>query len=255
MKPRLAEVLKDVVKHTNDTDRIEAVKITNNKKETTIDAMDEMRTMVLKGKLKKPLKELPQGDIGLGRLKVLKGYLNTDVEKIEHGTVKSTGMSTNGELVSSINFTTTDGMKASYIPMTPAMIDDQLKQIKFKGVAWDVVVAPFDSAIKQLTDIDNLLGKTEPCFQPYVKDKNLYLKIGEGANDKAEILFDTGVAGKLDAKWGWPTKELLKILNLAERNEDGQLQAVMKFSSLGAMQIDISTDHADYSYIMPARSF
>ena len=71
----LRDVLLDIVKHTHSLGFIQAVKLENTDDGTMVEAMDEERTVVLKGKLNKKLEEVP-GLIGMGRLSVLKGYLD-----------------------------------------------------------------------------------------------------------------------------------------------------------------------------------
>ena len=84
----MQDILKDIVKHTHSLGIIQAAKVTTDENGTSIDAMDDDRTVVLRGKLHKPVPEF-QGKFGLGRLGVLNGYLNYEGEDKEGKSVKA----------------------------------------------------------------------------------------------------------------------------------------------------------------------
>ena len=94
--------------------------------------MDDDRTVVLKGKLKNKLDNVP-GLIGMGRLGVLSGYLNyeaygKDGANIEVMTNTRDGVETAEEL----KFTSPGGYSANYRFMVSSLIEEQLKTIKPK---------------------------------------------------------------------------------------------------------------------------
>ena len=84
----MQDILKDIVKHTHSLGIIQAAKVTTDDTGTTIDAMDDDRTVVLRGKLHTPVNEF-KGKFGLGRLGVLNGYLNYEGEDREGKSVKA----------------------------------------------------------------------------------------------------------------------------------------------------------------------
>ena len=51
----MRDILKDIVKHTHSLGIIQAAKVTTDNEGTTIDAMDDDRTVVLRGKLHTPV--------------------------------------------------------------------------------------------------------------------------------------------------------------------------------------------------------
>ena len=53
----MRDILKDIVKHTHSLGIIQAAKVTTEGDATTIDAMDDDRTVVLRGKLHSPVTE------------------------------------------------------------------------------------------------------------------------------------------------------------------------------------------------------
>ena len=67
----MRDILLDIVKHTHSLGFIQAVKIDGNDgSETNIEAMDDDRSVVLKGKLHNAVQDF-NGVIGLGKLGVL----------------------------------------------------------------------------------------------------------------------------------------------------------------------------------------
>ena len=60
----MRDILKDIVKHTHSLGIIQAAKVTTDNEGTTIDAMDDDRTVVLRGKLHTPVPEF-EGKFGL----------------------------------------------------------------------------------------------------------------------------------------------------------------------------------------------
>ena len=60
----LRDVLLDIVKHTHSLGFIQAVKLESTDEGTSVEAMDDDRTVVLKGKLKNKLDNVP-GLIGM----------------------------------------------------------------------------------------------------------------------------------------------------------------------------------------------
>lgn len=70
----MRDILKDIVKHTHSLGIIQAVKVTTDDDSTTLDAMDDDRTVVLRGTLHNREPQFA-GKFGLGRLGVNFGCL------------------------------------------------------------------------------------------------------------------------------------------------------------------------------------
>ena len=245
----LRDVLLDIVKHTHSLGFIQAVKLESTDEGTSVEAMDDDRTVVLKGKLKNKLDNVP-GLIGMGRLGVLSGYLNyeaygKDGANIEVMTNTRDGVETAEEL----KFTSPGGYSANYRFMVSSLIEEQLKTIKFKGVEGDITVQPTQQNLKDLTYFNGIMGGFEPTFVAKTDGDTLKFYIGDGANDRVEIPFAQNVQGKLTKGWAWPLAQVLSILKLSDTS-----QASMSFSDQGAMQISIDSGTATYDYILPARS-
>ena len=131
----MRDVLLDIVKHTHSLGFIQAVKINGNTgNETEIEAMDDDRSVVLKGKLHNPVSDF-KGTIGLGKLGVLSGYLNFEGYADTKGKIEVVKKTRNGEeIAEELKFTSPAGYNANYRFMVSQLIDEKLKTVKFKGV-------------------------------------------------------------------------------------------------------------------------
>tara|TARA_Y100000588_G_scaffold316366_1_gene344911 strand:+ start:1086 stop:1829 length:744 start_codon:yes stop_codon:yes gene_type:complete len=245
----LRDVLLDIVKHTHSLGFIQAVKIENTDEGTMVEAMDEERTVVLKGKLNNKLNEVP-GLVGMGRLGVLSGYLNYEAYGKEGANIEVVTASRDGkDVAEEMKFTSPGGYTANYRFMVSSLIEEQLKTIKFKGVSWDVSIQPTAQNLKDLSYFNGIMGGFEPTFVAKTDGTTLKFYIGDGANDRVEIPFATNVEGKLTKGWAWPLAQVLSILKLSDTSK-----ATMGFSDQGAMQIEIDSGIGKYEYILPARS-
>ena len=110
----LKDVLLDIVDHTHSLGFIQAVKLENTDEGTMVEAMDDDRTVVLKGKLNNKLQEVP-GLIGMGRLGVLSGYLNYEAYKNDGGSIDVVTATRDGKQVAEeLKFTSPAGYTANY---------------------------------------------------------------------------------------------------------------------------------------------
>ena len=246
----LKDVLLDIVDHTHSLGFIQAVKLENTDEGTMVEAMDDDRTVVLKGKLNNKLQEVP-GLIGMGRLGVLSGYLNYEAYKNDGGNIDVVTATRDGKQVAEeLKFTSPAGYTANYRFMVSSLIEEQLKTIKFKGVTWDVSVEPTQQNIQDLTYFNSIMGGFEPTFVAKTDGSTLKFYIGDGANDRTELPIASNVQGKLTKGWAWPLAQVLSILKLRSNAKSTK----MSFSDQGAMQIVVDSSIGTYEYILPARS-
>lgn len=246
----LRDMLLDVVKYTHSLGFLEMVKITGTDEETSIESMDQEKSVVLFGKFNNPIPDLI-GTIGLARMSVLQGYLNFPAFADENADI-SVMKQTKGdeEIPVELQFTSPQGHVANYRFMSSEIVNEQMKTVKFKGVNWDVVLNPTQQSIKELVQISNILGAFEPNFVAKTDKKhNLNFHIGAGPTDRTVIPFATGVDGELKKGWAWSLINVLQILKLSSAS-----QTTISFSDLGAMKIEIDSGLGVYTYILPARS-
>ena len=173
----MRDILKDIVKHTHSLGIIQAAKVTTDNESTTIDAMDDDRTVVLIGKLHKPVPEF-EGKFGLGRLGVLSGLLSYTSEDKEGNPIEadvSVGTETrNGEDVTTeLNFSMDGGFDSSYRVIVSELVDAQIKTASFRGANWNVDIMPTQKAIKDLQYFAGILGAFDPLLTARTVNGNL----------------------------------------------------------------------------------
>tara|TARA_B000000557_G_C20795623_1_gene453097 strand:- start:651 stop:1415 length:765 start_codon:yes stop_codon:yes gene_type:complete len=246
----MRDVLLDIVKHTHSLGFIQAVKINGNTgNETEIEAMDDDRSVVLKGKLHNAVSDFV-GTIGLGKLGVLSGYLNFEGYNDPSSKIQVVKRQRNNESVpEELQFSSTSGYNANYRFMVSALIDEKLKSVKFKGVQWDLTIKPTQQNIKDLSYWAGVMGSVEPTFVAKTDGDVLKLYIGDGSNDRVEIPFATGCQAQLKKGWAWPLAQTLSILKLSDTS-----QTSISFSEQGAMKISVDSGIGLYEYILPART-
>ena len=249
----MRDILKDIVKHTHSLGIIQAAKVTTDSEATTLDAMDDDRTVVLRAKLHDRVPEF-EGKFGLGRLGVLNGYLGYESRNNENevvGThVEINRVERNGEEVpAEFNFTIPGILNSTYRVITAELVDAQIKTANFKGAKWDVEVMPTQQAIKDLQTVAGILSSYDPLFTVRTVDGNLQFTIGDASTDKAEITFARNVEGELKSGWSFPLSTVLTILKLGDTSSMS-----IKISDQGAMAIHVDSGMGLYEYILPAKS-
>ena len=249
----MRDILKDIVKHTHSLGIIQAAKLTTDEEGTAIDAMDEDRTVVLMGKLHKPVPEF-EGKFGLGRLGVLSGLLSYTSEDKEGNPivadVKVGTESRNGEDVTTeLNFSMPGGFDSSYRVIVSELVDAQIKTASFKGAVWNVEIMPSQKAVKDLQYFAGILGAFDPLLTTRTVNGNLVFFIGDSSTDKVELPFASNVEGELKTGWSFPLSTVLTILRLSETST-----TTMKISDQGAMMIKVDSGLGVYEYILPAKA-
>jgi len=242
------DVIQDIVKHTSGPAGFTAIKVTSSDTETTLDAMNADRTVILKAKLHAPATEF-QGEIGMGNLGFLAGVVQLDTYKQEGSTVSveyadRKGVSTPEHLL----FKDGSGNKDQYRFMSKEIIEQTLQTVKFKGVEWDITFEPTKEKVAELRQVAGIYGDIEPNFTVKTEDGNLIVTVG--ANDgsfSGKRIFATNVNGTLTQGYAWPLAPVLSILKLGMSSN-----CEMKISARGALQISVDSGIAQYDYILPA---
>ncbi len=249
----MRDILKDIVKHTHSLGIIQAVKVTTEGDTTLIDALDENRTVVLKGKMHNRVDKL-DGKVGFGRLSVLQGYLNYEGEDREGNKVvadiKVNSDERNGTTSpTSISFKLDSGFESVYRLVRSEVVDDQIKTANFKGANWDIEVMPTQKAVADLRYFDGVLGGFDPLFTVKTLDGNLVFSIGGTGTDSVDLPFAMNVGSGLKQAWSYPLKTVNTILRLADTSN-----MTLKFSDAGAMMIQVDSGLGLYDYILPAKT-
>lgn len=246
----MRDVLLDIVKHTHSLGFIQAVKVNGGDgTETEIEAMDDDRTVVLKGKLHNPVNEF-KGTMGLGKLPVLAGYLNFEGYADKSANIEVVTNERNGEQVpEELKFTSGNGYTANYRFMVSQLIEEKLKTVKFKGVNWDLTIQPTQQNLKDLSYFAGVMSSVQPTFVAKTDGDTLKFYIGDGSNDRVEIPISKGVTTEIKRGWSWPLAQTLSILKLSDTS-----QASISFAEQGAMKIAIDSGIGLYEYVLPART-
>jgi len=246
----MREVISDVVKHTGGLGFIDIVKITGSDTETKIEAMDNDKTVIVKGKLNEPLAEF-EGEFGMGNLSLIKGLVDhanfrTDGAKVE--VIRETDpTNANQQIPTEMLFIDEQGQDASYRFMSTQLVPSQAK---FLGTTWDITVNPSKSKISEFSSFASLYSAFETLFMVDVREGNLRFNIGDpsGNSHKASVIIEKEVEGKMSAGLYWPISQVLNILKLGIDEN-----VKMNFSSKGALMIELSNDISSYQYILPAK--
>jgi len=249
----MRDILKDIVKHTHSLGIIQAAKVTTDAEGTTIDAMDDERTVVLRGKLHQPVPEF-EGKFGLGRLGVLNGLLSYASEdssgNVQNSNVNVVTEERGGENVTTeINFSMDGGFDSSYRVIVSELVDAQIKTASFRGASWNVEIMPTQKAIKDLQYFAGILSSFDPLLTARTVGGNLMFYIGDSSTDKVELPFALNVEGELKTGWSFPLSTVLTILKLSDTSTMN-----MKISDQGAMMIMVDSGLGIYEYILPAKA-
>jgi len=244
----IKDILRDVLLHTNKLGIFEKVKISGTDKETVIETVDDDKTVIVKGVTKSPVADFADATIGLRRMDVLSGFL--DVFDDENDTVKVVKEKRNGvESPSEIEFIREDGTDANYRFMLADIINQQLKEIKFKGATFDIEITPTAKNLKDLGTFERILGGAngESTFSPRTEDGNLYFYVGDAGGDRTKILVNEAPGGKLTHEFKWPLKIVLNILQLPSE------KTTLSLNAKGLLQIEVDSGMGVYTYLLPSK--
>ena len=248
----MRDTIQDIVRHTGGLGFIETVKITGSEEETIVEAMDDDRTVVIKGKLLAS-EPLLKGEFGMSHLSLLQGLVTNALFKADDSTVEVKRRERNGQQVpEEIVFTGLGGKTSGTYRLMAAEL---VSPAKFLGASWDVAVDPSASKLKELQALAGLYSQFENHFM--VKT----VKNDEGKNELRFYIGDEGssmhrafltigddVDGDLTGDLHWPIDKVLAILKLGA-DENIKLQ----FSNRGALQILMTSNIAEYSFSLPAK--
>ena len=250
MNNYIKDTMKDVIRHTHDLGIFEMVKIKGTAETTEVETVDADKTVIFKGVMNNPVPDFIDATVGLSRMGVLKGYLQYPDFDAEDATVSVKTQERNEETVPvEVEFVSANGTDAHYRFMLADVINQQLKDIKFKGAEFEVNIVPTQKMMKDLTYFNTVLAAYEANFSPKTDNGALYFHVGDGGSDRTKILIDNNVEGEITTDWKWPLDVVLKILRLGDN-----ANLVMSFNNQGLLQIKVDSGMGVYTYLLPARS-
>jgi len=242
------DAVQDIVRMTAGLGFINAVKVTGSDSETTLDAMDTERTVIVKASLHNPINEFT-GEFGLGNLGFLAGVTNLPNYKEDSASIAVVGRERNGvETPDHLLFTDVDGNTDQYRFMSKEIIEQTLQTVKFKGTDWDVTFEPTKAKVSELTQVAGIYGGIEPNFTVKTEDSNLIITVGASDGSlTGKRTFAHNIEGELNEGYAWPLSQVLAILKLGMSGS-----CVMNISTKGALMISVDSGIGKYDYILPA---
>jgi hypothetical protein len=245
----IKDYFKDVLRHTHSLGVFEMVKIKGTTELTELETVDADKTVILKGQSVNPVPDFAEATVGLSRMSVLDGYLKFPGFDSDDATVEIQTQNRNDEDVPvEVAFKSTEGTDANYRFMLADVINQQLKDIKFKGAEFDVNILPTAKNLKDLGYFNSILGTFEGNFSPKTEGSALYFHIGDGGSDRTKVLINDNVDGEITNDWSWPLDIVLKILRLGDNSN-----LVMSINNQGLLQIKVDSGLGIYTYLLPAR--
>ena len=244
----MKDYLKDIVQHTHGLGFIESAKIVNEEGTTSLEAMDDDRTVIVQAKFKEQVPGL-SGTFGLPNLSKLSILLNIDEYK-ENANITVNEQDRNGETVPfGLHFENATGdFKNDYRFMSKEIIEQTLQTVKFKGVEWDVTFAPTKAKVSELQAVAGIYGGIEPNFTVKTDNGDLILTVGAADGSfTGKRTFANNVNGEITEGYAWPLNQVLAILRLGMSGT-----CVMNISKKGALMISVDSGLGKYDYILPA---
>jgi hypothetical protein len=245
----IKDTLKDVLRHTHSLGIFEMVKISGTVEETRVETVDAEKTVIFKGKTVNPVPDFIDATVGLSRMGVLDGYLKYPGFDDEAATVAVTTQNRNdAEVPVEVKFVAPDGTDAHYRFMLADVVNQQLKDITFKGAQFDINIVPTVKNLKDLAYFNSVLGTYEANFCPKTDGDKLYFHIGDGVSDRTKILIAEGVEGSTTHEFRWPLDIVLKILRLGD-----SANVLFSINNKGLLQIKVFSGLGEYTYLLPAK--
>lgn len=238
----MRDYLVDIVKHTRSVGNIDAVKITDG---TTVEAKDDDNKVIVKAVYKDAIGDLT-GVLGLPNLDKLNVIVNIP-EYVENAKITVETRDKNGEEVPfNLHFENANGdFKNDFRFMSKELVQQKIPDVRFKGATWNVEFEPHETSTQRFK-FQSKANNEENMFVAKTENNNLCFMFGDDSGHTGNFVFQANVTGELKQSWKYPVAEVMSVLNL---NGD----KTMKFSDMGALQINVDNGMAVYEYIFPAQ--
>ena len=235
--------LQDLIEYTYGLGVIDLVKVVGTDKQTTISAIAEDKTVVVEGTFKTPLADFigTFGMPNLAKLKTILGFEDYD----EHAKISVTR--NKDDVPSAVHFETKAGdFVNDYRLMAKAIVEEKVKEVKFKGATWNVEFEPTVAGIMRLKKQASA-NSEENNFTTKTDKGDLKIYFGDASTHSGNFVFHPDVEGTLSRAWQWPVKVFLAIMDLPGSK-------VVRISDQGAAEVTVDSGLATYRYLLPAQS-
>ena len=238
--------LQDLIQHTHGLGNVDLIKITGTDQETQVNAVAEDKSVIVSGSFKNPSADFigTFGMPNLGKLKTILGFDDYD----ENAKINITRVSKDGvDVPSTIHFETKDGSFVNdYRLMSKAIAEEKVKNVTFKGTAWNVEFEPTIAGIQRLKKQASA-NSEEEHFTMTTVNGDLKINFGDPSTHSGNFVFQSMVTGTLNKTWNWPVKVFMAILDLPG-------DKTIKIADAGATEITVDSGLATYRYLLPANA-
>jgi hypothetical protein len=237
--------LLDLIQHTYELGYIDAIKVVGTDKETKITARESDQGVIITGTFATPIAEFI-GTFGLPNLDTLKILLNMP-EYSEKSVLKVTNKADTTDL-EVLHFTNTAGdFTNTYRFMSGMNANQKVPDVSLRAsIPWNVEFTPSALSIQRLKMQAQANSKV-PLFSLQIIKGDLTFFFGDHSSHTGKFVFHQQVVGNLQKTWYYDVSQLLAILNLVGDKE-------IKISDMGALQVNVNSGLASYTYILPART-
>ena len=238
--------LLDLIEYTHGLGIIDLVKINGTATLTEINAIAEDKSVVVSGVTKTPVAEFI-GTFGMPNLGKLKTILSFD-DYDANATISMTQKQVDGaDVPQAIHFATKNNdFINDYRLMSKALIEEKVRNVTFKGAAWDVEFEPTIAGILRLKK-QAQANSEELNFTTKTEGGDLKIFFGEPSTHSGNFVFQPGITGTLSRTWQWPVKVFLSIMDLPG-------DKTVRISDQGAAEITVDSGYTIYQYLLPAQA-
>jgi hypothetical protein len=243
----MKQILDDIVQHTHLMGLFPALKIhTNENNETIIESMAEDKSVVLQAITNSPIPDFNY-TFGMGNIEKLNTLLKCPEYKDDPIIKVIKSDKDDQKLPIAIEFNNKNNdFKNHYRLMNTEIINEKLKSIRLKQIYWEIDFEPSDTSMQKFK-YQVALNNQEKNFSVTTTAGNLIFNFGDQGSYYGSYIFEKNVSKKLRNKFSWPISQTLSLFNLPGSKK-------IKFSNEGAMMITVTSNHAVYNYILPARA-
>ena len=130
--------------------------------------------------------------------------------------------------------------------MAKALIEEKVRNVTFKGAAWDIEFEPTIAGILRLKK-QAQANSEELNFTTKTESGDLKIFFGDPSTHSGNFVFQPGVTGTLSRTWQWPVKVFLSIMDLPG-------DKTVRISDQGAAEITVDSGYTIYQYLLPAQA-
>ncbi len=238
--------LQDLIQHTHGLGVIDLIKVVGTDQETQIAAIAEDKSVIVTGTFKSPIADFigTFGMPNLGKLKTILGFDDYD----DKATINVTRVNKDGvDTPTAIHFeTSSNDFVNDYRLMSKTIIEEKVRNVTFKGAAWNVEFEPTVAGIMRLKKQASA-NSEENNFTTKTDNGDLKIYFGDPSTHSGNFVFHTGVSGTLSRQWMWPVKVFQSIMDLPG-------DKTVRISDAGAAEIVVDSGLATYRYLLPAQA-